>query len=78
MDRFSSTEELEFNRAAFDAGAEARIVHGCSFADMMRNNPYIRGRAAENPWLDKSFRAGWADADQDLNSASSHNTTEGK
>jgi hypothetical protein len=66
VDRFNSREDMQFNRAAFEAGEEARIVHGCTYQDMMSNNPYLQGMAAENTWLDKSFRAGWASADADL------------
>ena len=54
VDRFSSAEDLEFHTEAESQGREARL-HGRP----MSENPHPAG------WMHKSWRAGWADADQD-------------
>lgn len=58
IDRFDSREEVEWNRGAYDDGFRARTDgHGLDTC------PTTGGK-----WFQDSWRAGWADADQDINS----------
>jgi hypothetical protein len=61
MNRFNSTEEVEFNEEAMHQGREARI-YGFKENDP-EANPYCDRKTS---WLYKSFIAGWADADMDV------------
>ena len=61
MDRFSSTEEVEFNAHAMSEGRLARM-DGHKLADNPYKNQY--DPTFEN-WLYKSWKAGWVDADMD-------------
>lgn len=58
-DRFSSHESVKWNKGAFEDGAEARIVFNVPIT--AAPSPDVIGK-----WCHDSWRAGWADADQDL------------
>lgn len=60
-DRSSTRKDLKFNQAAFDEGYYCRTIDG----DPVRDNPYANDQLTAGRWLDKSFRAGYADADID-------------
>lgn len=54
VDRFSSREDLEWHPEAESQGREARMM-----GRPLSANPHPDG------WMEKSWRAGWADVDQD-------------
>lgn len=58
-DRFNSREDVRWNEGAFNDGAEARLVYDA---------PITAAPSADviGDWCHKSWRAGWADADQSL------------
>jgi hypothetical protein len=59
VDRFSSTETVQWNQGAYDDGYEARCVHGAPITACPNEDTI--GRFAARSW-----RAGWADADMDF------------
>lgn len=57
MDRFNSSEEIQFNKTGLSEGRLARLD-----GKPLSSNPYPL-----DTWLFKSFVAGWCDMDMDEN-----------